>query len=74
MKKVSNIDLKVEEITCTGCATDAETVLKSTDGILDAEVDYLTGKITIEYDPDEIEKNRMLSIVKKMGFKIIKGV
>ncbi|MBI4691055.1 MAG: heavy-metal-associated domain-containing protein, partial [Nitrospirae bacterium] len=72
MKKVSRTNLKVEGITCTGCATDAETVLKNIEGILDAKVDYLTGGITIEYDPDEIEKDRILSVVKKMGFKVIK--
>jgi copper chaperone CopZ len=71
MEKISRIELKVEGITCTGCAMDAETLLRSTDGILDANVDYLTGRVTIEYDPHDIEKDQILSVVKKMGFKVI---
>lgn len=63
------IAFRAEGIVCTGCATDMETVLRDTDGILDASVDFSDGIITIEYDPAEIDENEVFARVKKLGFK-----
>ncbi len=68
-KATGHINLQLEDIFCAGCATDMETVLCNAVGILKATVTYATGIINIEYDPDEIEKGQILSIVRKMGFK-----
>lgn len=69
-KTAKQINIQVEGISCTGCATDIETILRNTDGILDAKVIYATGIIKIEYDPSEIELGQIFSIVKKIGFNI----
>jgi len=60
MGKVKQISLEAEGISCTGCATDMETVLCNTDGILKAEVSYSTGIINIEYESDEINAGQIL--------------
>ena len=65
----AKLSLQVEGISCTGCAMDMETVLRSTNGILKAAVNYMTGIINIEYDPDELDGEQILAIVRKWGFK-----
>ncbi|MEK6582768.1 MAG: heavy metal-associated domain-containing protein [Nitrospirota bacterium] len=69
-KTLKQVNIQVEGISCTGCATDIETILRNTDGILDAKVIYATGMIKIEYDPSEIKTDQIFSIVKKIGFNI----
>ena len=65
----AKLSLQVEGISCTGCAMDMETVLRSTNGILKAAVNYMTGIINIEYDPDELDGEQIFAIIRKMGFK-----
>ena len=65
----TKLSLQVEGISCTGCTMDMETVLRDTNGILKAVVNYMTGIINIEYDPDEINGEQIFAIIRKMGFK-----
>lgn len=68
---MKRMKLRVEGVTCAGCATDAESVLKNADGILGAEVSYAAGTITIDYHPSEIDAQQVIGLVKKLGWKIL---
>lgn len=61
---------------CTGCVEDMQTVLRNTDGILDASVSYADGMINIRYDPQAIDEKKVFFMVRKLGFKttILRGV
>ncbi len=67
MKRMS---LKVDGITCSGCAIDVESVLKNTDGILDAEVRFADGAINISYHPEGIGEKQVVELIKKLGLQI----
>ncbi len=67
MKKMS---LRVDGITCAGCAVDGETVLRNTDGILDAAVRYADGTVTVDYHPEEIDERQVVGLVKKLGWTV----
>ena len=66
----AKLSLQVEGISCTGCAMDIETVLSSMDGILKVNVGYAAETIDIEYNPAEIDSDRILSAIKKIGLKV----
>jgi Cu+-exporting ATPase len=68
---VKRIKMKVEGITCSGCAVDVSTVLKNTDGILDADASYSTGDVNIDFDPRELNEKQVLDLIKKLGLKKI---
>jgi copper chaperone CopZ len=59
----------MEGIVCSGCAMDMETVLLDTDGILAAEANYAIGRITVDYDPDEISRDSVIAKVRGFNFK-----
>jgi Cu2+-exporting ATPase len=61
---------KVTGITCTGCATDIETVLRNTDGVVKASVNYSIGEVAVEYDPDEINERQVVCVLKKLGLRV----
>lgn len=66
----AKLSLRVDGISCTGCAMDMETVLSNMDGILKVTVDYSTEMIDVEYNHAEIDSDRILSYIKKIGLKI----
>lgn len=68
-KPSKQIRLHTGSLSCTGCALDMETLLNNTDGILKATVTYATGMINIVYDPEEIEIDRILSLIRKWGME-----
>lgn len=61
---IKAIKLQVDDIVCTGCAEDMETVLLNRDGILEASVSFANDFIAIEYDSDEIERNEVIQAAK----------
>ena len=64
---MKRLKLKVEGITCSGCAVDVASVLKNADGILDAEASYATGDVNVDYDPRELDEKQVLDLIKKLG-------
>lgn len=67
---MKRMNLRVEGITCSGCAVDVAAALKSTDGILDAEANYSEGTVTVDYHPDEIDEREVLARVRKLGLRL----
>ncbi len=67
---VTRTTFKVEGITCAGCATDIATVLKNTEGVVSALVDYSICEITVEYDNDEINEQQIMNILTKLGLRV----
>ncbi len=67
---MKRMNLKVDGITCSGCAVDVASVLKNADGVLGAEASYADGTVTVDYHPDEIDEKQVIGLVKKLGLKI----
>ncbi len=67
---VTRTTFKAEGITCAGCATDIATVLKNTEGVVSALVDYSICEITVEYDNDEINEQQVMNILTKLGLRV----
>lgn len=61
--------LQVDGIVCSGCATDMETVLLDTDGIIDVMVSYTDGTVAIVYDQTEISQETIIAKVNGFGMK-----
>ena len=61
---------KVTGITCAGCATDIETVLRNTEGVVNASVNYSTCEVAVDYGPDEINEQQIMCVLKKLGLRV----
>ncbi len=68
---MKRMNLKVDGITCSGCAVDVASALKNADGIVDAEASYSTGDVNIHFNPEEINEEQVLDLIKKLGLKKI---
>ena len=63
---IKKITLKVGDIPCTGCAEDMEIFLRDQDGILEVQVNYAGGVITIKYDPKEIDRTAVIHAARRV--------
>jgi copper chaperone CopZ len=58
-------------ISCASCVKKIEDVLNKTDGVIEANVNFATEKLTIEYDNDRLDIKKIEKILKNIGFELI---
>ena len=64
---IKEIKLKVDDIVCTGCAEDMETLLRDQDGILEANVSFANDTIELKYDAEEIERVAVIQAARRIA-------
>jgi Cu+-exporting ATPase len=58
-------------MTCASCVRKIETVLGKTEGIVEALVNFASEKVTIEYDNDKIDLDKIEKIIKGLGYELV---
>lgn len=66
--------LKIEGMTCAACAKAVERVTKKLEGVLDANVNYATEKLVINYEPSKVKVTDIKKAVEKAGYKAVDEV
>jgi Cu2+-exporting ATPase len=61
---------QAEAIACSGCAGDMENILRETEGIIDASVDFAGETVWIKYDPQKLDRKKVFFAVRRLGYKI----
>ena len=56
---------------CASCIKKIESVLGKTDGILNANANFASEKITVEYDNEKIDLDKVADILKKIGYELV---
>jgi Cu+-exporting ATPase len=69
MKKVN---LKIYGMDCEGCAKIIEKALLKEKGIVFANVNFISEKVIIEYDPSKTNEEKIKNIIEKAGYKVLK--
>jgi len=60
----------VTGMTCASCASSVESVLKHTDGVFDASVNFASSSVLVEYDK-ELSPNQLQNALREVGYDII---
>ncbi|OLS41723.1 heavy metal translocating P-type ATPase [Bacillus sp. MRMR6] len=63
--------LKIEGMTCVACAKRIEKVTGKLDGVLEANVNYATEKLSISFEPSKVRLSDIKNAVEKAGYKAI---
>ncbi len=58
-------------MSCASCVKKVETVLNKTEGVIDANVNFASEKLTIEYDNEIINMDKLADTVKSIGYELI---
>ncbi|MBS4956374.1 MAG: copper-translocating P-type ATPase [Clostridium sp.] len=69
-----NNKFKISGMTCSACANRIEKVVSKMEGVKDANVNFATETLTVNYDDKAITKLDIEEKVEKIGFKIQKNI
>lgn len=58
-------------MTCASCVRKIESVLGKTEGVIEAAVNFASEKVTIEYDNDKINLEKIEKIIKSLGYELV---
>merc|ERR1711879_731400 len=60
----------VTGMTCASCAASVESVLKHTEGVFDASVNFANSSVLVEYDK-ELSPDKLQNVLREVGYDII---
>ncbi len=66
MKKVV---LKLSGMRCTSCSVLIDTVLEELEGVKSAKTSYAEQKVEVEFDPSQVQLEKMLAAIKSEGYE-----
>lgn len=58
-------------MSCASCVSKIETVLNKTDGVIGVNVNFATEKLTIEYDNERLDLDKIEKVIKSIGYELI---
>ncbi len=62
------LELQISGMHCAGCAAGIEGTLKSTEGVIDAKVNFATSKGIFRYNPSKISKQEIIDKINQLGY------
>ncbi|MBU3126970.1 heavy metal translocating P-type ATPase [Clostridium tagluense] len=66
-----NKTIKIEGMTCASCAKAVERATRKLDGVTEANVNYATEKLSINYEPSKVKVIDIKKAIEKAGYKAI---
>lgn len=69
--EATNNVLNIEGMTCASCAKAVERATRKLDGVVEANVNYATEKLIINYEPSKVKVSDIKKAVEKAGYKAI---
>ncbi len=64
------ISLPVSGMTCASCARTVEQALQALAGVVQAPVNFATGKVAVEYDPAQVKEADLVKAVEGAGYTV----
>lgn len=64
------ITLDVVGMTCAACSSRVEKVLNKSEGVINATVNLLQQKATIEFDPEKVNIDEIIRTIEKAGYEV----
>lgn len=65
------INFNIRGMTCDGCASHIEQVLKQEDGVLEVTASYDKGEAIIKYDPSKVDVEKLSKSIDETGYKVV---
>lgn len=67
---MEKIELKVEGMTCGGCAKSIKNALATRPGIGNTDADVPGKLVTVEFDPAQIQRDGIVAAIEAAGFDV----
>ncbi|MFQ6063305.1 MAG: heavy-metal-associated domain-containing protein, partial [Methanosarcinales archaeon] len=67
--ELEKVTLKVEGMTCIGCAVAVQSALEKVQGVRNAEVSFRKGEAVVEFEKGKVNTTQLIEAVEKVGYK-----
>ena len=61
--------LRSQDLTCPTCVAKIETALRRLPGVQDAKVQFTTGRIEVNHDPQQAGADDLVRVVRQAGYR-----
>ncbi|TET06437.1 copper-translocating P-type ATPase [Candidatus Dependentiae bacterium] len=68
---VQRIFFSIIGMDCASCAVGIESHLSKIPGVFDVQVNYASGKVCIEFDPDQVSDSMLQQEIEMLGYKAV---
>lgn len=58
-------------MSCASCAASAQSMIKASEGVVDASVNYATGNLTVEYFPQQTNPQQLQKQLQSIGYDLL---
>lgn len=65
----TNLELKVDGMTCQGCVRSVEKKLSGIAGVASAKVDLAAGRASVVFDAGQADAAKLIAAVEQIGFQ-----
>ena len=65
---ITKAKFKISGMHCTSCAMSIDGELEDTDGVKQANTSYAKSVTEVEYDPDKLTLEKVMSTIKTVGY------
>ncbi|MCB9743386.1 MAG: copper-translocating P-type ATPase [Alphaproteobacteria bacterium] len=65
-----HFELPVEGMTCASCSARLQRVLRKVDGVVEADVNYATGRAALQVTPGVVGREEVVAAVERAGFEV----
>lgn len=66
---MEKLELHIEGMHCGACATGIQMLVSQMDGVKSVFVDYEGKKGTVEFDPSNVSKEKIVAAIAELGYK-----
>ena len=66
---MQKVTLKLTGMHCTSCSVLIDTVLEELPGIKSSKTSYADQKVEVEFDPNQIDTQRMIATIQSEGYE-----
>jgi copper chaperone CopZ len=67
---VAEMETSVEGMTCVSCNNAIEIAVSKIDGVITVKADYQSGKVTVNYNADNVDKNEIINEIDNLGYRV----
>ncbi len=69
MSKTIKKKFKIEGMHCSSCAMNIDGELEDTQGIRESNTNFAKSRTEVEFDPEKVTSDKIMTIIKSVGYK-----
>jgi Cu+-exporting ATPase len=66
-----SMSIKIKGMTCASCAARIQKIMRNTAGVIEANLNFATEKLNINYDPARVTHKSIIDKIRSIGYEVV---